>query len=149
MDGTPFSKFKYATWAAIGKIPVVQSILHRNICSIVSVIYAIRDATLRESIEMKNGGIGMRMGTCDYNGNENNEGRPNRARIRTGMKFRKSVEVGLKIALLITSKRHADTPFTRHNRLNNRFDNRLNVCLHDAARCSTGCSIGLITGCIV
>jgi len=47
------------------------------------------------------------MGACDYNGNENNEGRPNRARIRTGMKFRKSVEVGLKIASLITSKRHA------------------------------------------
>jgi len=44
----------------------------------------------------------------------------------------------------------SNTPFTRYyrlsNRLNNRsyrvfnrLNNRLNVCLHDAARCSSGC----------
>jgi len=31
----------------------------------------------------------------------------------------------------------------------NRFDNRLDVCLHDAAGCPTGCTIGVTTGCIV
>jgi len=36
------------------------------------------------------------------------------------------------------------TPFTRFNPLSERLNKRLNVCLHDAAGCSTGLTIGCI-----
>jgi len=44
--------------------------------------------------------------------------------------------------------RVTNTPFTRYNRLLNRFDNRLYHHYH-VYKHSTGCQIGLTTGCIV
>ena len=47
--------------------------------------------------------------------------------------------------LMKTVSFYPEYPFTRYNRLSN----RLNVCLHYVAGCSTDCSTGLTTGCIV